>query len=1548
MSGIKDTATVTLNVNGAQAKQMMSELEQKISDTKKKISDLKAKLADPKALEQAKRQLSDYQESLKTLLDKASEAKAAIKKMKEEGAEPKKLAEARTQLKKYSSEIGYLKRAITDTKSVMADFEPKTLEKAKKKLKTYEKQLDEVRSATEGVNSALSNLDSATPRQLEKALRTLNRQLKDMTPGSETWNSHIEKIKELKGRVSELKEETKEQQSLWQKFMGWSQNAWPAIDLLNQWGSGFVDLARSAVDAFAEMDQEMANVRKFTGMTAEQVEELNEEFKKMDTRTSREDLNKLAQEAGRLGKTSSEDILGFVRAADKINVALDDLGDGATLKLSKLTGIFGDEKIYGTEQSLLKVGSVINELSQNCRASAPYLAEFASRMGGVGAQAGMTIQQVMGFGAVLDTYNQKVEASSTALSQVITRMMQEPAKYAKVAGLEVQKFSTMLKEDANGALLMFLESLQKAGGMDVLSPMFKDMGETGSRAIQALSTLATHIDEVKSQQEAANVAFKEGISIDKEFDVQNNTVQAGLEKCKKAAQEIRVELGQKLQPLMSHMLSSTSAIMRALLTTVKFLIEYKGAVISLAAAITAYNIVVNGSAMLTQVWGTVCKVVQGVATTSRVVILALRIGYYELTGQITRATAATRIFNTVSKASPIGIVVSLVTALIGVLATFLIRTDEARKAMERTRKEEEKWKKSLTDLSEASAQACAAEESRLKSLYQTAIDQAKSTDERRRAAEQLQQLYLAYFKNLSTEEILVGKAKNQYDQLRDSIIKAARARAAAAKIEENEGKLMTLEDQLKEERQAQQKRQQEYNKAVEKKKEAEKKHRKDVDGAALGDSREMNSRETQKHVKALDNAADAVRDASGNLKEANNAVSQTEKKIAAINQANKELADKYRVSSSSNKTLENPEIPYAPKAGYTSKVQAEKERKKAEKEKKKAEAAARAAAVKAKKEFKEQLDQIKAARDKEQAEILALRMMGEIDYIEYNKRKLAADEKYYDDSIDLYKKWGIQEDDECQALARKREEFLNKTNEQRLALNKEVIQRIAQAEERDLKARYESKSRHTLAEELRLEEEILKIRFNALMDQQALYLKTDKEYEEYQRQIDDLFLKDQESKQKKILEKINEFRKKFDHQSIHVKYDMERAALEELYERKKIKEEEYRKWLKKLNEQEAQEEKKDKEDLPGMKKPQNHFTNAALAREKYERQKKELDEALSDGRIDESEYRTAMRRIGAELRKSLVSPLQECKSEWVSLMSTMIESWAEFADALKDPDGDPFVAIGNAIEATAAIATSVMSMVTEFQKAEYEIQAAEVKKRYDAEIDAAQGNSYRIRKLEKEREKELANLKSEQSKKQFAMQVLSTVAQTAANAVQAFGAGLTVGGLAGLILAPLAAAMAVAQGTMQIALIKKQQQAAAAQGYSKGGFTKPGAVDEPAGIVHAGEWVASQKLLANPVARPMIEALDYAQRTNTIGSLRDEDVSRSIRASDSMVRIAESDGSSALMVAAVAQNAEVMASLNERLKHPIDAAVSIAGENGIAQAEDKYDRYLKNKSPKKF
>lgn len=197
----------------------------------------------------------------------------------------------------------------------------------------------------------------------------------------------------------------------------------------------------------------------------------------------------------------------------------------------------------------------------------------------------------------------------------------------------------------------------------------------------------------------------------------------------------------------------------------------------------------------------------------------------------------------------------------------------------------------------------------------------------------------------------------------------------------------------------------------------------------------------------------------------------------------------------------------------------------------------------------------------------------------------------------------------------------------------------------------------------------------------------------------------------------------------------------------------------------------------------------------------------------------------------------------------------------------------------------------------------------------------------------------------FAMQVIQAVAQTAQNALAAYGSAAQVP-VVGYILAPIAAAMAVAAGAIQIAAIKKQQQASAAQGYSKGGFTRRGRVDEPAGIVHAGEWVASQKLLANPVARPLIEHLDHVQRTNTIGSLRSEDVSRAITAPQSISRIMDGDASAALMVAAIAQSSSVVERLADRLEKPIAAITTVAGDYGINQAKDEYDALLRNVTPK--
>ena len=266
---------------------------------------------------------------------------------------------------------------------------------------------------------------------------------------------------------------------------------------------------------------------------------------------------------------------------------------------------------------------------------------------------------------------------------------------------------------------------------------------------------------------------------------------------------------------------------------------------------------------------------------------------------------------------------------------------------------------------------------------------------------------------------------------------------------------------------------------------------------------------------------------------------------------------------------------------------------------------------------------------------------------------------------------------------------------------------------------------------------------------------------------------------------------------------------------------------------------------------------------------------------------------------------------------------------------------------------SVMQQLTTLIQAEAQIQQSAVERRYDAEIRRAEGNNYIVRKLEKKKEQELAKIKNEANRKQFAMQVIQAVAQTAQNALAAYGSAASIPKV-GWILAPIAAASAIAAGMIQVAALKKQQQASEAQGYAVGGFTPEGNEEEPAGIVHKGEWVASQRLLKSPVARPMIEALDYAQRTNTIGSLRQADVSRSIApaiyAPSPQPIIIQAPATPQEEISrgniALREYTAVIRQLKDRLSEPFVTINTVTGDNGIKQAQDEYDKLMRNKTPK--
>ncbi len=1367
MSNISDTATVTLQINGAQAKKILDDIKTDLDKAKKKVEDFQ-------------------------------NAKAS----------------------------------------------PKDIEKAKKKVSELQRKYDECRSSIETVNDVMSNLDKVSLKTLDKNLKSLTKQFKSAEQGSEAYEELAGKIRIVKEQIASVKDELNESTSIFDRFFKWTSKIWATYEIGSDLISNAMSKMREYVDAYAGMDQEMASVRKYTGMTSDEVKILNDEFKKMDTRTSREELNRLAQDAGRLGKQSVDDVMGFVRAADKINVALDDLGEGATLTLSKLTGVFGVEDKYGTEQSLLKVGSVINELSQNCSASAPYLANFAERMAGVGAQAHMTIPQIMGFGAVLDSSSQKVEASATAISQVLVRLYQDPAKYAKVAGLNVKEFSDLLQEDANSALILFLETLKKAGGMDVLSPMFKDMGENGSRAIAALSVLADKIDFVKAQQEAANIAFLEGTSIGDEFAVQNNTVAASLDKFKKTANELRIELGERLYPLVSHALDASGYIIEKLKIALSFMSEHKTTIITLAVAITAYVSVMK----LQDLWldrviikkdlakkkadllAASTKALSGVITAGKLVVAALTNAYQYLANGFQVTTEMQERWKKSMAAMNFA---SWATLIIGIASAVFLLYKRLTKLSEQ--------EKMLDDIRKKAIGSAQEEITKINALVEAAQDENRELEERQHLVAKLNSIIPNY--NAQIDET-TGKYKASTEALKD------------------------FNKQLV--------RQYEIEGAREKLKE-------------IGKEKAEVRSELSKTTKAYEAARQSAE--SGN----NHAYTSSFGMVGNTSFDSSASLKMQMLSQQSDlKEIEKREAALLAEYGAEIKEQV----------------------------IKEAIDEIE--QDPTNPDVYPNR-----NPIPDNNTNNSSSKDRFEEE----KKWRERAEAEArisytQGLSTY-SEYQQKLNDIAIDFNQKLLDRSDLSSDERLKIEadfWEAANKYIVSgNKFIIDEE------NSSYEERISTLK--------QNLTDILNNENLSAEEKKNAEKIYQEAvelAELDHLSNLVRI-YEEGSDEKLKAQQKLQDAEIAAAKRHQQEMEALESEFaqiKKEYFGNNKAEDNALYDKQLAnlRIVYER---EL-QAAQDNASEKLRIEKAFLEAQKALRKMYN---QDSEADTRSSMQKAVESSVEWLNS----DG------GKALTGTLSTLTSGMSSIfsglSTMIQAELQIQTAAIESRYDKEIAYAEGNSYRVAKAEKEKEAAIAKAKNDANRKMFAMQVIQAVAQTATNALNAYGSAAAVP-VVGYILAPIAAAMAVAAGAVQIAAIKKQQQASETQGYSKGGFTRPGAVDEPAGIVHAGEWVASQKLLASPVARPMIEALDYAQRTNTIGSLRSEDVSRSITAPQSISRIADGSPSAAVVASAMAQYSGVIDRLAKRLDEPFVTVNTVTGDAGIKHAQDEYTKLMNNKSPK--
>lgn len=1302
-----------------------------------------------------------------------------------------------------------------------------------KELTSARKSLERMTANAKTAGEVLDNLSSSSVQRLTKTLKSLEKAQSKVGRGTKEWDDLSDAIRRVKGELSAVKEETA------------AAKTGPVVTAgeMGQLAKDIVRFTGNMVDSYAEYAEAQANVSKYTGLSTEEVKALNEELKKIDTRSSILQLNALAADAGRLGISSKQQILEFVEAADMINVALgEDLGEDAVKNLGKLSSLFGEVDRLGMKGALLSTGSAINELGSKSVASEAAIMDFTARIGGMGKVSNMTQAEIMGLASVLDAGVVSAEKGSTALSGFIQKMYTNPTLFAEKLGIEVDLLNKKLKEGGNAALLTILEKAKSLGGISAIAPILKELSISGAGVTQMFTTLTEKYDDVIKNQALANTAYTEAVSIINESNLANNTAAANLEKNRNKVEELKYSIGESLYPVYIDLLEALSSCASSVSVVTKFLNENRAVLYLLVAVIGTYTSALAFAGLKAAFLKaqevlllSTQKALTLTMTAGRLAVGALNVAYIALTKGMNAARVASAALKASMAGTPwgaalvaVGLVVSAITAYAAKL--FSANEEEKKHAAALTR---------IGRLEQQAAQDADRQAAHVKSLSQILHDNTQKIDSRRAALSELQRLVPSYHASLTTEGRLINDNTAALEEYIKGLQKASMVRVAEKELDRLNERVFTLTRNKKGDRaEAWLKRNQaKYEKLS-----------KDIETARRYDVMDAIREKDIEWVWAYEEQLRKFNSIQSALRQTEDEIEETKKIIAGsgvtLDFGGNEIKGSNDLEGFNGSN--NLKSPKSPKSSPADLISERVER------------------------------EIVAARLAYQA--------GLTTYLEYEEAEKKITRRGIDERLALYKE-GTKE---YESVKKEEADWNERHGETAAARSKGQIENNYNA--------LAALARYNL--ECRLVDE-----------------------EQYGRMMAD-------AERRRLKERVAYARKYGSRKDILAA----EKALQDNADRER--EESRRRLMERLSKLKQRYEIKDKDDTIGTLEEEIAGATALLA-------------ALNVPLEEQARILDAIRNNYAAIKNENEGTKEEEKLE-VAIGSPT------------DAFSQAFIALANNIRAVrqtlktegkagwdeyAAVATSAIGMVTaamqsaqELIRANQEEEIAEIEARYERQIKAAGENSEEAKRLEEEKNAEIEKTKAKYAEKEFKMQLAMAIAQTAQNALMAFGAmaGIAVVGPA---LGAAAAAMALAAGAIQIAAIRKQKEAA---GYFTGGYTGGKEYRKEAGVVHQGEFVANHAAVNNPALRPMLDVIDRAQRSNTVSSLTAEDVTRAVSRPAALAAALPAARTPAPVVITKSdpETTAAIARLDDTIRKGITAVVSIDGRDGVAYNLERYNKMI--------
>lgn len=761
-------------------------------------------------------QINKLAEDNKKLARSIDETKGKLKDLataqRQNKAETDKVNAKITELSKNynanSAEIDRQRQKLTEL-SATRNKNQAEIDETRKKLSQLKAEYNENLAKIDATARSMSHLDLTTA-QLKRRIDELRFAMKHIDPNTKEYAALGAEVEKLDYRYRQLNSGMG-RTAFWFKDMS---------DKINQYSAmittaivAFTAVAAAiykAIEANNKLADAQTTVEKTTGLSVKQVKELTEAFEEFDTRTSKLDLLKIAEVGGRLG-VAKEEIQEFTREVDKIYVALGDAFSGGveqvTELLGKIKGLYKETRDLNYAEALNQIGSAMNELGAAGAASEENIGEFAKRVGSLPDSLRPSIADALALGAAFEESGIDAERSATAYSSVLKISARNAKGLTEVMKQSQEEIEKLINTDPTEFFLKFAESVKGMNAVD-LAKFLDDMKLNDQYVSSILTAASGNMTRFRETIALSNSELQKATSLQIEFNKVNNNTAAKYDKIKKSFEQMYTS--EKVAKTLDWLVTTFGRLIgvldqndkgvqtwrNRLFLLVQTITVVVASIASYRVAIALSTLITNASTSAVGLWSAALKLAGINLAMQRNITLLAAAAKALFTLNLTRATAAMKLFNASVKMNPLGILFTAVTAVIGVFLIFQNQMKKTREEQRKLAEEQNRYQTEVAGTIQKGKEAVETYKSSIETLIHTIKSENATQEMRKKAYEALIKIHPQFIGTLDEQFRKTDKLNEVYKDLARNIelVAIAEARKSAKQSIYNEREKLRMEN----------------------------------------------------------------------------------------------------------------------------------------------------------------------------------------------------------------------------------------------------------------------------------------------------------------------------------------------------------------------------------------------------------------------------------------------------------------------------------------------------------------------------------------------------------------------------------------------------------------------------------------------------------------------------------------------------------------------------------------------------------------------------------